>query len=228
MRERRGHEHIHQRGDDEVEDLVVRRDAPAIPQQQRRHVPDGRPRAPSITGDDAEAGVLHAIGTVGHKAAQHGDDDDSGSEVIQEGGEEEGGEGHTPQEAALIGRLDDLRHRFEAPVVIDRIDQHHGAEDEEERPRDIAEVLGELEGEVVRDIVRCLLGRRVTQEVREALRGGGDVGIDQQDEPEQHAGQQRRGGLVHLDLLLEGNPKDAEDEDQGHEVIGRHWMIELG
>ena len=70
------HEHIEEGGDDQVEDLVVGSDATAIPEEQGRDVSDRRPGAPSITGDDAQAGILHTVGLVRDEASEDSDDDD--------------------------------------------------------------------------------------------------------------------------------------------------------
>ena len=146
MRQEGGDHHVHEGGDDEVEDLVVWRDTIIVPQQECRHVTDRRPRAPCITGDDADTGILHSVRGVGDKATQDSDDDDCGSEVVKERREEERGNSYTPQQRALIRRSDDLSHGLEAPIGIDRIHKDHRAEDEEECARDVTEVLCELKG----------------------------------------------------------------------------------
>ena len=84
MRQEGGDHHVHEGGDDEVEDLVVWRDAIIVPQQESRHVTDRRPRAPCITGDDADTGILHSVCGVGDKTTQDSDDDDRSSEVVEE------------------------------------------------------------------------------------------------------------------------------------------------
>jgi len=140
------HEHIEEGGDDQVEDLVVGSDATAVPQEQGRDIPDRRPGAPSITSDDAEAGILHSVSLVWYESAEDSDDDDGGSKVVEEGREEERGQGNTPQELSLIVRHYDLCYGLEAPIVIDGIDEHHRAEDEEERAGYVPEVMVELEG----------------------------------------------------------------------------------
>ncbi len=78
---------------------------------------------------------------VGDELAQNHDHHDTGGQVVEDGGEEEGEEGDTPEERTLGMGLHHLANPVEATILVNDFHDGHRSHQEEERGGGIAQML---------------------------------------------------------------------------------------
>ncbi len=162
------------------------------PEHDGRHVADGRPGAAAVGRDDDHRGAEPTFVAVGNERTQQGDHDDRGGHVVQHGRHEKGDERQQPQEPSLAAHGDAARDDREASAGVDQPHDRHGPDQKDENLARRAQMSGQ----------------RVAQASVAAPQG--------EQRPQHAAHDERRGRLVDLQPVFEGDAEIAQREDRNH------------
>ena len=180
----------YERGEKELADDTPGRDHALDPEHDGGDVADGRERAAGVGGDDDDAAIYHAVLVVLDEFAEHHDHHDRGSEVVEDGREDECHECDAPQQLALAGGGESVLNEIESAVGIDDLDDGHGAHEEEQNLAGLAQMMQQPRRGV------DAFGRAAT-------------GIEG---PAHDTHQQCRNGFVDFKHAFEGYAQVAQDE----------------
>lgn len=114
------------------------------PEHGGGHIPDDGPGASGVCGDDDHTDDESSEFAIVNEFPNDGDHDDGGSEIVEDGGEEEGEPGEDPEEGGGFFGVDTIGDEGEAFVGVDEFDDGHGAHEEKENLGDFGNGVKEL------------------------------------------------------------------------------------
>ena len=120
------------------------------PEHGGGNVANGSPHAPSVGRDDDHGAEEAALVLLRDDLSEEGDEDYRDSEVVEDGGEEEGEGADDPEEFLLIVCWNAIRDDREAIVVIDYVDDGGGSKYEVADFTNFAELVFQLDEDLRR------------------------------------------------------------------------------
>src|SRR5690606_11391841 len=182
-------------GQEQLDDPLLRGDLPADPEHGGGDVANRRPGTAGVGGDNHNPYIQPALGAAPYQFAQQRDHHDGGRQVIQHGGEKEGQQADDPQQRNTPARGDAISDDLEAAMGIDKLDDGHRAQQEEQDLGDFAQVMTQRTDHDSRGVGRVIAAQS---------QGWQDiVGTQHQDRPGHGRGEERGSRFVEFEGVFQ-------------------------
>ena len=136
-----GNHHRDERWDEYLAEHALCGDDTLDPQHDGRHVTDRREGATAVGRYDDQCSIDQTVFTLLYQLAQHHNHHDRCRQVVEDGRQEEGHKGHSPQQLTLGARLHGVAHEVKTSIGVDDFYNGHGTHQEEQRATSIAQVV---------------------------------------------------------------------------------------
>ena len=216
-------QHINQCRNEYMRNLMHRRHILSYPEQDCRHITDGRPRTAGIGCNNHHTGIFQPVGPVGNQLTKHRHNHDRCRQVIQQSREEESGKTDIPQQFPFVRGADISRHRPETTVFIDNIDNQHGTHHKEQGLCHISQMVNDRTvGYKINKLVFCrqichfgVLHQKLFEQ-RIGTFNENVVGIKHQYHPQRNGHKKSCCRFVDLNLIFKRNSNDTPDKNNWH------------